>query len=178
MTYIRETQAGHGICGVAYNYAVELKREKTLFAGLPHLIALDNATDPAEGEEVLSASASLFSSFSPCFSCFFFHFFFLFFPGFSPNFCSVCMSRALSPGHRPTARQALRGEGGVAAALRPRRGAGGAFPRFVIPFLQLKRAIPKKTGAAFGPPREAKGLSSLAAFLLWIYSQQGYTMTL
>ena len=48
VTYIRETQSGHGICGVAYNYAVELEREKTLFAGLPHLIALDNATDPAE----------------------------------------------------------------------------------------------------------------------------------
>eukprot|EP00931_Biecheleriopsis_adriatica_P028267 TRINITY_DN1687_c0_g3_i1.p1 TRINITY_DN1687_c0_g3~~TRINITY_DN1687_c0_g3_i1.p1 ORF type:complete len:3167 (-),score=584.59 TRINITY_DN1687_c0_g3_i1:97-8973(-) len=48
VTYIRETQAGHGICGVAENYAVELKREKTLFAGLPHIIALDNATDPAQ----------------------------------------------------------------------------------------------------------------------------------
>lgn len=48
VTYIRETQAGHGICGVAFNYAVELEREKTLFAGLPHLIALDNATDPSD----------------------------------------------------------------------------------------------------------------------------------
>ena len=48
VTYIRETQAGHGICGVAYNYAVELEREKTLFAGLPHIISLDNATDPSD----------------------------------------------------------------------------------------------------------------------------------
>eukprot|EP00930_Biecheleria_cincta_P039601 TRINITY_DN27203_c0_g1_i1.p1 TRINITY_DN27203_c0_g1~~TRINITY_DN27203_c0_g1_i1.p1 ORF type:complete len:3112 (-),score=539.42 TRINITY_DN27203_c0_g1_i1:137-9322(-) len=47
VTYIRETQKGHGICAVAENYAAELKREKTLFAGLP-LIALDNATDPSE----------------------------------------------------------------------------------------------------------------------------------
>eukprot|EP00930_Biecheleria_cincta_P048555 TRINITY_DN3383_c0_g1_i4.p1 TRINITY_DN3383_c0_g1~~TRINITY_DN3383_c0_g1_i4.p1 ORF type:complete len:3154 (-),score=464.15 TRINITY_DN3383_c0_g1_i4:294-9755(-) len=51
VTYIRETQAGHGICGVAENYAAELKREKTLFAGLPSIISLDNATDPAEDTE-------------------------------------------------------------------------------------------------------------------------------
>ena len=48
VTYIRETQAGHGICAVAENYAAELAREKTLFAGLPHLISLDNATDPSD----------------------------------------------------------------------------------------------------------------------------------
>ena len=48
VTYIKQTQAGYGICAVAENYAVELKRERTLFAGLPYLISLDNATDPAE----------------------------------------------------------------------------------------------------------------------------------
>eukprot|EP00442_Polarella_glacialis_P024641 CAMPEP_0115122638 /NCGR_PEP_ID=MMETSP0227-20121206/46955_1 /TAXON_ID=89957 /ORGANISM="Polarella glacialis, Strain CCMP 1383" /LENGTH=3177 /DNA_ID=CAMNT_0002524635 /DNA_START=126 /DNA_END=9659 /DNA_ORIENTATION=+ len=44
--YIKEHQAGYGICGVAANYAVELKRERTLFGGIPHLISLDNACDP------------------------------------------------------------------------------------------------------------------------------------
>jgi len=46
--YIKETQKGYGICAVSENYAVELKRERTLFGGLPYLISLDNATDPAE----------------------------------------------------------------------------------------------------------------------------------
>ncbi|CAL1165658.1 unnamed protein product [Cladocopium goreaui] len=48
VTYIKQTQAGYGICAVSENYAVELKRERTLFAGLPYLISLDNATDPAD----------------------------------------------------------------------------------------------------------------------------------
>eukprot|EP00931_Biecheleriopsis_adriatica_P028266 TRINITY_DN1687_c0_g2_i5.p1 TRINITY_DN1687_c0_g2~~TRINITY_DN1687_c0_g2_i5.p1 ORF type:complete len:3114 (-),score=646.00 TRINITY_DN1687_c0_g2_i5:69-8834(-) len=48
VTYVRETQAGHGICAVSENYAVELKRERALFGGLPYLISLDNATDPAD----------------------------------------------------------------------------------------------------------------------------------
>eukprot|EP00439_Symbiodinium_sp_Y106_P039343 s2875_g4.t2 len=54
VTYIREVQKGHGICGVAYNYAVELAREKTLFAGIPRIIALDNATDPADAHAEIS----------------------------------------------------------------------------------------------------------------------------
>eukprot|EP00439_Symbiodinium_sp_Y106_P048281 s2474_g6.t1 len=48
VTYIKQTQAGYGICAVSENYAVELKRERTLFDGLPYLISLDNATDPAK----------------------------------------------------------------------------------------------------------------------------------
>jgi len=48
VTYIKETQKGYGICAVSENYAVELKRERTLFGGLPYLISLDNATDPAD----------------------------------------------------------------------------------------------------------------------------------
>eukprot|EP00933_Yihiella_yeosuensis_P051203 TRINITY_DN49073_c0_g1_i1.p1 TRINITY_DN49073_c0_g1~~TRINITY_DN49073_c0_g1_i1.p1 ORF type:complete len:1642 (-),score=335.01 TRINITY_DN49073_c0_g1_i1:196-4806(-) len=52
VTFIKENQAGHGVCAVAENYAVELKRERTLFNGLPHLISLDNATDPAEDTNI------------------------------------------------------------------------------------------------------------------------------
>jgi len=48
VTYIKEVQAGHGVCAVSYNYAVELKRERALFGGLPCITALDNATDPAD----------------------------------------------------------------------------------------------------------------------------------
>ncbi|CAL1149247.1 unnamed protein product [Cladocopium goreaui] len=51
VTYIKQTQAGYGICAVSENYAVELKRERTLFAGLPYLISLDNARDPGLDED-------------------------------------------------------------------------------------------------------------------------------
>jgi len=54
VTYIKQTQAGYGICAVSENYAVELKREKTLFAGLPYLISLDNATDPAKDADAIT----------------------------------------------------------------------------------------------------------------------------
>eukprot|EP00913_Durusdinium_trenchii_P021562 g20263.t1 len=59
VTYIKQTQAGYGICAVSENYAVELKRERTLFAGLPYLISLDNATDPAEVEDSIDRLKTL-----------------------------------------------------------------------------------------------------------------------
>mmetsp|Transcript_159747 Transcript_159747/g.512567 ORF Transcript_159747/g.512567 Transcript_159747/m.512567 type:complete len:3105 (+) Transcript_159747:145-9459(+) len=48
VAYIKEVQAGHGVCAVSAQYGVELKRERTLFGGLPCIMPLDNATDPAE----------------------------------------------------------------------------------------------------------------------------------
>jgi len=50
VAFIKETQGGRGVCGVSVNYAVELKREKTLFSGLPAIMPLDNATDPADDQ--------------------------------------------------------------------------------------------------------------------------------
>jgi len=50
VTYIKETQAGHGVCAVSVNYGAELKRERTLFDGLPSIMPLDNATDPADDQ--------------------------------------------------------------------------------------------------------------------------------
>jgi len=50
VTYIREVQSGHGICAVSLNYAVELKRERTLFEGLPDILPLDNAADPSSDQ--------------------------------------------------------------------------------------------------------------------------------
>ncbi|CAE8624625.1 unnamed protein product [Polarella glacialis] len=47
ITYIREVQGGQGICAVSANYAADLKREKDLFRGLPCVLPLDNATQPA-----------------------------------------------------------------------------------------------------------------------------------
>lgn len=48
VTFIRQNQGGRGVCAVSENYGVELKREKTLFAGLHCILNLDNATDPAK----------------------------------------------------------------------------------------------------------------------------------
>jgi len=48
VTYVKEMQGGLGICAVSANYAAELKRERALFSGLPEIMPLDNATDPAE----------------------------------------------------------------------------------------------------------------------------------
>eukprot|EP00434_Breviolum_minutum_P011453 symbB.v1.2.010099.t1/scaffold656.1/size175949/1 len=59
VTYIKQTQAGFGICAVSENYAVELKRERTLFGGLPYLISLDNATDPADIQTSIEKLRSL-----------------------------------------------------------------------------------------------------------------------
>jgi len=50
ITYIKETQAGQGVCAVSANYAAELKRERPLFNGLPTIMPLDNATDPADDQ--------------------------------------------------------------------------------------------------------------------------------
>jgi len=43
----RENQGGHGICTVSGKYAAELKRERTMFKGLPTVLPLDNAIDSA-----------------------------------------------------------------------------------------------------------------------------------
>ncbi|CAK9084887.1 unnamed protein product [Durusdinium trenchii] len=50
VAYIKEMQAGHGVCAVSTNYALDLKRERMLFRGLPNILPLDNATDPAEDQ--------------------------------------------------------------------------------------------------------------------------------
>ena len=50
VAYIKELQGGHGVCAVSANYALDLKRERMLFRGLPNISALDNATDPAEDQ--------------------------------------------------------------------------------------------------------------------------------
>ena len=50
IAYIKELQGGHGVCAVSANYAADLKRERMLFRGLPEILALDNATDPAEDQ--------------------------------------------------------------------------------------------------------------------------------
>mmetsp|Transcript_103399 Transcript_103399/g.299071 ORF Transcript_103399/g.299071 Transcript_103399/m.299071 type:complete len:1957 (-) Transcript_103399:212-6082(-) len=44
---IEENQGGHGICTVSGKYAAELKRERTMFKGLPAVLPLDNAIDSA-----------------------------------------------------------------------------------------------------------------------------------
>jgi len=48
VTMIEETQRGRGVCAVSMGYAVELRRERTLFQGIPTILSLDNATDPAD----------------------------------------------------------------------------------------------------------------------------------
>jgi len=50
VAYIKEMQNGHGVCAVSANYAAELKRERMLFRGLPNILPLDNATDPADDQ--------------------------------------------------------------------------------------------------------------------------------
>eukprot|EP00931_Biecheleriopsis_adriatica_P061877 TRINITY_DN3722_c0_g1_i1.p1 TRINITY_DN3722_c0_g1~~TRINITY_DN3722_c0_g1_i1.p1 ORF type:complete len:3061 (+),score=639.06 TRINITY_DN3722_c0_g1_i1:1306-9183(+) len=50
VTYVKEMQGGQGICAVSANYAADLKRERVLFRGLPTILALDNATDPAKDQ--------------------------------------------------------------------------------------------------------------------------------
>lgn len=50
IAYIKELQNGHGVCAVSANYAADLKRERMLFKGLPNILPLDNATDPAEDQ--------------------------------------------------------------------------------------------------------------------------------
>lgn len=46
-----ENQKGYGVCTVSGRYAQELKRERTLFKGLPDVLPLDNAIDPASGDK-------------------------------------------------------------------------------------------------------------------------------
>ncbi|CAJ1401432.1 unnamed protein product [Effrenium voratum] len=50
VAYVKEMQGGQGVCAVSANYAADLKRERMLFRGLPNILPLDNATDPAEDQ--------------------------------------------------------------------------------------------------------------------------------